>query len=108
MATTKKVVYQKANDYRFIPVTGAFGGPAPNGEIVVDLYVERFDVPVDSNVVVGDTGIPVESPTPDTPIRRELMIGIVMRPDIAYVLGKFMMEKATAAGFVPPADDRGM
>lgn len=105
MATTRLVKYERSTDYRTVAATGAFGGPAPNGEIVFDLFVERFSVPESENLIIDGLGI-MQAPTPiETPILREAQVGVVMRPDIAFALGLFLMEKAQQAGFRPPLDD---
>ena len=39
-----KIAFKKTPDYRIIPVTGAWGGVNPQGEIIFDLFVERLEV----------------------------------------------------------------
>ena len=107
MATTKKVKYTRAEGYRIFPATGAFGGPSPNGDITVDFYVERFQVPNEENLIIDDTTKTALPSQPiETDISRESQVGIVLRRDTAFFLGKFLMDKALMAGFVPPPDDR--
>ena len=95
-----KIQYTKAKDYRIIPVTGAWGGMSPQGEIIFDLWVEKRDV-VHSVTLRIEQGKPpqeIETALPESV--REAQIGIVVRPDIAYSLGKWLMEKAKEAGFI--------
>jgi hypothetical protein len=40
-----KIQFKRTPDYRIIPITGAWGGVNPQGEIVFDLFVERLEVP---------------------------------------------------------------
>jgi len=95
------IMFSKASDYKVIPATGAWGGLSPNGEVIVDFFIERRQDPSSIIITVDEQKRKVEEqqePTP-TVFVRELQFGVVMRPDIAYSIGKFLMEKAALAGY---------
>lgn len=97
-----EVVFKRATDYRVIPATGAWGGVSPHGEVVVDLFVEASENPDQLVLEVEEGKPPTEVKRSETRIARESQIGVVMRPDIAYSVGQFLIEKAKQAGFTPP------
>ena len=92
MAITKKVIYKRSSDYRTIAATGAWGGPSPTMEVVFDLYVERFALPEDESLVVDETTGAALPPAPtQTPILRESQVGVILQPDIAYMIGRWLI-----------------
>ena len=94
MKTEVKITYAKASDYRLLPVTGAWGGPTITSEIVVDFYVDKVAVPDDVTLRVDPSGAAEQMPSTEIHNIREVMVGVVMRPDIALVIGNFLVEKA--------------
>jgi len=91
-----KIVFKKTPDYRIIPVTGAWGGVNPQGEIIFDLFVERLEVE-SVRVKVEPGRPPVETAREGEILVRESQIGIVVRPDIARSLGEWLIKKAQEA-----------
>ena len=92
---TIKINYEKADGYKLIPVTGAWGGVAPNGEIIIDFFVERQETPKSIVVEVDEKGKPEEkSREGGERYVREKQFGIVLRPDIALSIGNFIVKKA--------------
>lgn len=109
MSIQTKVLYRRSKDYHVIAASGAVGGPSPSAEIVFDLYVERFALPEEETLIIDETtGTPLPSNPVDTPVIRESQVGIMMRPDIAYNIGRWLQERARFAGFRPPEDDQGI
>jgi hypothetical protein len=102
MPVQVEVVFRRAADYRVIPATGAWGGVSPHGEVVFDLVVEASENPDQLVLEVEEGETPVEVSRSKTRVVRESQIGVVMRPDIAYSVGNFLIEKARQAGFTPP------
>ena len=92
-----KIAFRKAADYRIIPVTGAWGGVNPQGEIVFDLFVEKLEVPESVQIKVEPGRPPVEIAREGQVHVRESQIGIVVRPDIARSLGEWLLQKANEA-----------
>lgn len=100
----KKVTiqYEKDKDYRTLPCQGAWFGVAPNGDIVADLYVERPTPPTEVTIEVEPPNMVRELERVGEKNVRILMAGLVMRPDVAYMMGEWLQNKAKAAGFTPP------
>jgi len=92
-----KIAFRKALDYRIIPVTGAWGGVNPQGEIVFDLFVEKLEVPESVQIKIEPGRPPVEISREGQIHVRESQIGVVVRPDIARSLGEWLIQKANEA-----------
>lgn len=92
-----KITFKKAADYRIIPVTGAWGGVSPQGEIIFDLFVEKLEVPESVKIKVEPGRPPVEMAREGQVHIRESQIGVVVRPDIARSLGEWLIQKANEA-----------
>jgi len=92
-----KIQFKKAADYRIIPVTGAWGGVNPQGEIVFDLFVEKMEIPESVHMRIEPGHPPVEMEREGQVHVRECQIGIVIRPDIARSIGEWLIQKATEA-----------
>jgi hypothetical protein len=92
-----KIAFRKAPDYRMIPVTGAWGGVNPQGEIVFDLFVEKLEVPDSVQIKIEPGHPPMEISRQGQIHVRESQIGVVVRPDIARSLGEWLIQKANEA-----------
>lgn len=90
--------YEKNEYYRLLPATGAFGGPTPTGDIIIDFFVERQTHP-DKIVLELDPSGPKEIKREGGKVTREVQVGILLRPDRAHSIGKWLIEKANQAGF---------
>ena len=105
--TTREVNvdYTEAPDYKTVYANGAYGGPSPQGDIVVDFYIER-NKPYDGLIltvnaegqIVKEIPVNENADAPSKIFTREKQITVVMRPDIAHSVGKWLMEKAKEAG----------
>lgn len=92
------VVLQESDDRRTIPVSGAWGGPSPDGTtIVVHLYVEYPPAP---SIMTGpvEAGGRVDLTKAETVRRadviREVLDTLVMTPSAARNVGQWLLEKA--------------
>jgi len=100
MSKNIKIYFSKTKDYKIIPATGAWGGVSPSGDIFFDLFIDKRDNPeylelkVDSNNKTEEVGRGEQKSV------RESQIGIILRPDNALVIGKWLIEKAEAAGAI--------
>jgi hypothetical protein len=75
------------------------GGVNPQGEIVFDLFVEKGDL--ESTLMRVEPGQqPIELSRKGETVVREAQVGIVLRADIALMIGKWLMEKAREAGVI--------
>ena len=105
-AGTLKIQFRRTPYHRYIPATGAWGGISPNGEIVVDFFVEHQVSPDELLVEVDNGKVVREKRTGEESVIRELQLGVVLRPDIAYSIGSFLREKAQTAGFKPQEESK--
>jgi hypothetical protein len=95
---TMEIIFSRAEGYRLVPATGAWGGVSPQGEIIVDLYVEQRQNPERMEVEVRKGELIEEKRYPHPqPIIRESQVGIVLRPDIAKTIGEFLIKFADLA-----------
>ena len=90
--------YEKIDNYRLIPATGAFAGTAPTGEIIVDFYVERHSIPDKIIYEIGPSE-KKEIKREGQRVIREIQVGIILRPEHAHLIGTWLIEKAIKAGF---------
>ncbi len=95
--TTIKIQYEEAKDYRSIPVTGIWGGVAPNGEIFADFFIERQKSPSSTHIEIDESGKLVKETPSGQKYIREKQIGIILRPDIALSIGNWLVDKAKEA-----------
>jgi len=93
-----EIIFSRAEGYRLVPATGAWGGVSPQGEIVFDFYVERLQNPERMEVEIqkGEIIEKKRYPHPQ-PLVRESQMGIVLRPDIAKSVGEFLIKYADQA-----------
>lgn len=99
MSNEIKVKYVNAPDYRKIPATGAWGGVSPNAEVVVNFFVEFQSTP-ESTILKFDESGKIEEKRDEgeeNQLTRELLVGVVMRPDIARSVGQFLIRNAEKA-----------
>lgn len=94
-----KIIFRKSNDYKMIPATGAWGGLSPNNEVIFDLFVEKHVYPESIDLEIENGRKVKEKQEVENIFIREAQIGVVLRPDIAYSLGEWLIDKAKDAGF---------
>ena len=94
-----KIKFEKSNDYKMIPATGAWGGLSPNNEVVFDFFIEKHVNPEFIELEIENGKKIGEKQKSESAFIREAQVGIVLRPDIAYSIGKWLIEKAKNAGF---------
>ncbi len=103
-----KISYEKSKDFKFIPATGAFGGPNPQGEIICNFFIEHREFPKESKMLINSETGKVEEQIAGDPgsMVRELQIGVIMKPDIARTIGKWLIGKADQLKDQPPIKDQ--
>lgn len=98
-----KIQYQRDANYRLVPAQGAWIGHCPTGDLVVDFYIERPTTPEEVTIEIeAQTNIVREIDRVGEKQVRQVMNGFVLRPDVAYAIGEWLVNKAKAAGFNPP------
>ncbi len=93
---TLKVTYNKSQHHNAYAATGAIGAKNPQGEIVVDLFIEK-EKTYDSTIIIDhENGNVEEKKEIDTRTYiREIQCTLVLRPDIALSIGNWLIENAT-------------
>lgn len=100
MSKNIKIYFSKTKDYKIIPATGAWGGVSPSGDIFFDLFIDKRDNPEYLELKVDSNNKTEEVGRGEQKLVRESQIGIILRPDKALVIGKWLIEKAEAAGAI--------
>lgn len=93
-----KIKFRKSNDYKMIPATGVWGGLSPNNEVVFDFFIEKHVNPEFIELEIENGKKVGEKKKGEKAFIREAQVGIVLRPDIAYAIGEWLIEKAKNAG----------
>lgn len=101
--------FEKDPEYRIITANGAWGGITPRGELKFDLFFEHVDLPEEITYMATPDGLgPEISRTPNpAPITREALIGVVMTPENAENLGRWLLEKTSVLRKAPSAPAPG-
>jgi len=100
MSKNIKIYFSKTKDYKIISATGAWGGVSPSGDIFFDLFIDKRDNPEYLELKVDSHNNTEEVGRGEQKLVRESQIGIILRPDNALVIGKWLIEKAEAAGAI--------
>ena len=94
-----KVIYTEAKDFRTVAATGAWCGVSPTGDIVAHFFVEHPVIPEEININITPDGKKTENVVKESSINfiREQQVGVLMRPDIAKVIGEWLITNADLA-----------
>lgn len=87
--------FERDPEYRVIAVNGAWGGLSPRGELMFDLFFEHADLPEEITYMETPDGLgPELSRVPERQaIIRDAMVGVVMTPENAESLARWLLEK---------------
>jgi hypothetical protein len=95
------VAYREREGKPTIPVGGAYGGPSPDGaNIVVHVYVEYGTVPTIITAqadAAGRVNVEQGEAIKRSDGTREVLATLVLAPEVAASVGRFLIEKAEAA-----------
>lgn len=96
-----RIKYIESKDYSLVPVSGAYGGPSPNGDsIVCHFYIDHVDIPGEVELEPNpDQAGAFREPASglDTRvIRRIVQNGIFVTPEQALVIAEWLRNHATA------------
>lgn len=95
-----KYVYTKSKDFRNITASGVHGGVSINGNIELDLFLEKHTKPKEGIIEIEGNKMVNERLIPNNiNFEREIQIGVMLSPNVAYNIGKWLIEKAESAGF---------
>ncbi len=104
-----RIVYEENEGHPVLPVTGAYGGPSPDGaSIVAHAYVdfgtvpsiEEHEVNADGLVLVKDGNVIKRAD-----ITRSVQCSLVFSPESAKRFGEWLLEKSDLA-FRARSDDK--
>jgi len=100
----KKVTirYVRSADCRVVPVHGAWGSVTPQGDVAAELYVERMEPPEEVVLEVEEGGHAREVEKHGEHHVRDVQVGLLLKPAVAWALGQWLIQKAKQAGFTPP------
>lgn len=93
------IKYERDQNYRLLPVQGAHIGISPTGDLVVDVYVERSTHPDELTLELEAPSTVREVDKKGERHIRHVLSGLVMRPDVAYSLGEWLIQKAKLTGY---------
>lgn len=100
-ASSVTIVYEEVSNKPTHAVNGAYGGPSPDGTtVIMHVYtefgtvpsIEEYEVPA-SGVVNTSKGHKIKR----ADITRQVQATLMMTPESALSLGKFLTEKAKIA-----------
>lgn len=93
------IKYTRSNDFRMVSATGAYGGINPQAEVICNFYVESRKYPETMKLIIdGETDQFREERDEEEDVYiRELQFGVVMRPDIARVVGEWLIKESEKA-----------
>jgi len=98
--TPKKltVTFKKAPDYKIYPATGSWGGPTPNGQILINFVVDHAAVPSYTTHDVGESGqfnlaVPSEI-TSSGDLNKEILCGVLLTPADALSIAAWLKANA--------------
>ena len=92
-----KFHYIKGNFFRVVHMDGVFGGLSPSGDIFASVFSQRPPIPTLTVQSVKETGELGDELMSERAVRdglvREIEIGLVMRPEVAEQLIKWLQER---------------
>ena len=92
------VTFQRGKDYHVYPISGAWGGLNPQGDLVADFYVERLSNPHRIELeVLDDEGHTKEIQRLGEEMVREVVFTAVIKPEVAKAIGNWMNANAEKA-----------
>lgn len=90
--------FERDPEYRVITANGAWGGITPRGELMFDLFFEHLDMPEEIYYLATPDGLGPESRRVPDPLMivREALVGVVMTPENAESLARWLLEKVAS------------
>ena len=92
-------LYERASDYRIIAVSGVWGGVTGQGMVMFDLLTEFVKPPerIRHSLTAERKLGPETSREQEQAITRLSQIGVMVTPDIAESIGKWLVDRAEKA-----------
>ena len=91
-----KINFMKSPHHKTHPVSGVWGGATPQGDIHCNFYIEHPEIPATMDLEMDmATGKAIEKiPKSEKVYVREILTSVILRPDIAMSIGKWLIKKA--------------
>lgn len=92
---TVKFIHQFPDNYRILPVNGAWGGITSRGDLVMHLFVEHTKVPQEEIQIVKEDGsfVPVRKESEEIEVLRVMQTGVMMNREQAVSMARWMLDK---------------
>jgi len=95
-----QVYFRNSPDYQRVHATGAWGGITPQGQILCDFFLDHKENPESITLRIGeDKKVEETDRAGAQQLVRELLVGVILRPDHAHVIGAWLQKNAIEAGF---------
>lgn len=103
----EKVTFKYYFDEDYDPeyVNGAFGGQTPNGELIINFFMDRFPIPYEvtqcftEEDVLDENNMEIIPKPGDSKIRRVVKTGVVMSPNTAISVFQWLKLRLKEMGF---------
>lgn len=99
---TIEIIFRKSPNYSVVAAHGVWGGIGPSGDITAQIFTDIREIPESITLDLSD--LPNVRET-DRKIReeykREIQTVLIFRPEVAYQVGKWLLDRAKEAGFEP-------
>jgi hypothetical protein len=90
--------YEHAPGYAIVPATGVWGSVTPAGMVMFDLTVDHVRPPDRIKHVVEGGKLGPETREPgERLVRRFAQVGVMVTPQVAESIGKWLIERAQQA-----------
>jgi hypothetical protein len=96
-----RVRAKRDEGHRIISASGVWGGVTPQGMIYFDMFLEKPETPAETLITIDEkTGQRMEQPVlaEEPCLERLLLMGIMVRPEVARSIGQWLIDKADEAG----------
>ena len=104
MGQNKEVVYKYIipEDYEPEYINGIYGGLSPNGELVLNFFMDRFPIPLEARHAINEIGQvdnkTIQENNEDIKIRRVIKQGVMMSPNTAVSIYHWLKERLIEMG----------
>ena len=88
--------YEISPNYTTYAITGAYGGPNPHGDIVINLFSEQQPVPLEETYKItedGTLGEVIKSEKNNDLVVRNVMFAISVKPSVARAIADWIIDK---------------
>lgn len=88
------VFYKRSDNFTVFPVGGVWGGITPQGLISAEFFIDKPASPEHTVLKLDETGEAKETVPDRQDITRELLVGLIANPEIARIIGNWLITRA--------------